>query len=150
GEAAARFGRAGKEETVARRHLVWLAAAGRERSSLLPLLTAAAHDPQTSIRLQAVRALDEFRSTETPAEVFLAALNDADPQVQHAAVVAAFRRFDAVPEAIINGPARSTDTYLRQAATLLMAEKASVDQLGNMLQSGDAPARLAAVLAAGF
>jgi putative heme-binding domain-containing protein len=149
-EAAARFGRADKEDTAARRHLVWLAAAARDHAAVLPLLTAAAHDAQTTIRLQAIRALDEFKSAETPADVFLAALNDADPQVQHAAVVAAFRKFDAVPEAIIKGPARSTDTYLRQAATLLMAEKASVDQLGNMLQSGDAPARLAAALAAGF
>jgi len=31
-----------------------------------------------------------------------------------------------------------------------MAEKSSVDKIGNMLRSGDAPARLAAALAAGF
>ncbi len=58
-------------------------------------------------------------------------------------VLACFRKFDKVPDEIINGAARSSDTYIRQAATLLMAEKSSVDQLGNMLQSGDAPARLA-------
>src|SRR5262249_21235357 len=67
-----------------------------------------------------------------------------------AAVLAAFRKFDKVPDQIITGAARSHDTYLRQAAALLMAEKSNVDQLGNMLQSGDTPARLAAVLAAGF
>src|SRR5262249_24162293 len=117
---------------------------------VMPLLAGAARDPASAIRLQAVRALDEFKSAETPADVFLAALNDADLQVQHAAVVAAFREFDSVPHALIKGRARSTETYLRQAATLLMAEKASVDQLGNMLQSGDTLARLAAVLATGF
>src|SRR5262249_21770323 len=130
--------------------LLWLAAANPDHATVLPLLINGARDPQNTIRLQAIRALDEFHSAETPAGLFLAALSDPDPQVEHAAAVAAFRKVGRVPEAIIKGPARSTDTYLRQAATLLMGEKASVDQLGNMLQSGDAPARLAAVLAAGF
>src|SRR5262249_33934657 len=134
-EAASRFKHAEKEPR-ARGHLVWLAAAARDNAVVMPLLTFAARDPESALRLQAVRALDEFKSAETPADLFLTALNDADPQVQHAAVVAAFRKFDTVPEAIISGPARSTDTYIRQAATLLMADKANVDQLGNMLQSG--------------
>ncbi len=148
-EAVARLSRTANDR-AARRHLVWIAASSRNNAGSLPALLEAARDTDSSTRLQAIRALDEFKSRETPAEVFLAALNDADLQVQHAAVVAAFRKFDQVPDEIIKGPARSHDTYLRQAATLLMAEKSSVDKIGNMLQSGDAPARLAAVLAAGF
>jgi putative heme-binding domain-containing protein len=130
-------------------NLVWIAGSGRSQDAVEQVLKIA-RDKSGSIRLQALRALDEFASQETPADLFLAALNDPDPQIQHAAVLAAFRKFDKVPEAIIAGAARSSDTYLRQAAALVMAEKSSVDQLGNMLQSGDAPARLAAVLAAGF
>ncbi len=148
-EAVARLSRAAND-SAARRHLVWIAASTRNNDGALPALLDAARDTDSSIRLQAIRALDEFKSRETPAEVFLAALNDANPQVQLAAVVAAFHKFDEVPDEVIKGPARSHDTYLRQAGTLLMAEKLSVDKIGNMLQSGDAPARLAAVLAAGF
>jgi pantothenate kinase type III len=48
------------------------------------------------------RALDEFASQDTPAEFFRSALNDPDPQVQHAAVLAAFRKFDKVPDEVIN------------------------------------------------
>ncbi len=142
--------KAARPDDPARTNLVWIAAAGRNVDGVVKTLTAAAHDNSGSIRLQVIRALDEFASPETPAEFFRAALNDPDLQIQHAAVLAAFRKFDKVPEEVIAGALRSHDTYLRQAAALLMAEKSNVDQLGNMLQSGDAPARLAAVLAAGF
>jgi putative heme-binding domain-containing protein len=149
GEALSRLNDA-RTDDPARTSLVWIAAASDDSEAVEQALTKAATDSPGSMRLQAVRALDEFASAETPAEFFRSALNDSDPQVQHAAVLAAFRKFEKVPDEIIAGAARSHDTYLRQAAVLLMAEKSSVDQLGNMLQSGDAPARLAAALAAGF
>lgn len=148
-EAIARLN-AARPEDPARSSLVWLAAAGKNWNAALPALTRAAHDGAASIRLQAIRALTEFSPREAPPELIREVLGDEDPQVQHAAVLAGFRSAGTVPDEIIQGAARSSDTYLRQAATLLMAEKASVDRLGNMLQSGDAPARLAAVLAAGF
>src|SRR5205807_1790772 len=103
GEAVTRLGRAAND-SAERRHLVWIAASSKNNSGAFPALIDAAHDPESSIRLQAVRALDEFKSRETPAQVFLAALNDADPQVQLAAVVAAFRKFDQVPDEVIKGP----------------------------------------------
>jgi putative heme-binding domain-containing protein len=147
-EAVSRLARAAGNMPL-RRHLIWIAASSQDKNALSALIDAA-RESESSIRLQAIRALDEFKSKATPDELFLSALNDADQQVQHAAVLACFRKFDYVPDEVIKGPARSRDTYIRQAATLLMAEKSSVDKIGNMLQSGDAPARLAAVLAAGF
>jgi putative heme-binding domain-containing protein len=149
GDAVARL-RGAARNAPERGHLIWIAAADRNITRALPALFAAARDSESSIRLQAIRALDEFKSRETTPELILSGLTDSDPQVRQAAVLACFRKFDKVPDEVIRGPARSGDTYIRQAATLLMAEKSSVDQIGNMLQSGDAPARLAAVLAAGF
>ena len=149
GEAIRRLKDASPDDP-ARASLVWLAGARSNGKAGVAALVSAAHDKSASIRLQAIRALDEFASHETPTDVFRDALSDPDPQVQHAAVLAGFRNFDSVPDEVISGAGRSHDTYIRQAATLLMAEKSSVDQLGNLLQSGDAPARLAAVLAAGF
>ncbi|MBI3875907.1 MAG: c-type cytochrome, partial [Verrucomicrobia bacterium] len=48
------------------------------------------------------------------------------------------------------GPALSKDTYIRQAATLLLAEKATPDQLGGWCASTNTATRLAGVLASGF
>jgi putative heme-binding domain-containing protein len=130
--------------------LVWIAAASSKSGDALPALIAAAAHRDASVRLQAIRALGEFAPQDVPESLLIGALKDADPLVQHAAVLALFGRRGSVPPEIVNGPARSDDTYLRQAATLLMAEKGTYDLFGNLTQSGDAKARLAGVLAAGF
>ncbi len=54
-----------------------------------------------------------------------------------------------VPDEVVAGPARATDTYLRQAATLLLAERATPDRLAALCRASDAATRLAGVLAAG-
>jgi hypothetical protein len=53
------------------------------------------------------------------------------------------------PDEVVTGPARDQDSYLRQAATLLLAEKASLDRLAKLTRDGDAATRLAGVLAVG-
>ncbi|MES2789429.1 MAG: hypothetical protein V4719_07395, partial [Planctomycetota bacterium] len=134
-------------------HWPWLVAnAARAGTSGVFATLAASSNPQ--IRLQAVRAWDEL-ATRQPAN--LAAnvekwLQDASPQIQHAAVMACFHpgAISEIPAAILTGPALSDDTYLRQTATLLIAERGSFDTIGNLCQNENPKTRLAGVLAAGF
>ncbi len=130
-------------------HLPWLAAASR-RAEALPLLVAATKHANPDVRLQAIRALAQFRELGASGQVFAAALADSDAQVQHAAIVALFDRTEPLPELLLTGPARSSDTYLRQLSAFLIAERASSEQLDRLLDSPDAAERLAGVLALGF
>lgn len=140
---------AAKPHAPAREHLVWLAAAnGSQRSARA--IRSASRDQDPMVRLQAIRALTEFSSLGGKPEEFLAGLNDPDPQVQHAAVLGLFNFPGPVAAEVIQGPARSRDTYLRQAAALLLAEKASLADLALLCKSSDAAVRLAGVLAVGF
>jgi len=129
-------------------HIVWLAAASRQAEGLLGKVSA---DPKSALRLQALRALGEF---ERPSADFVAGfVADSDPQVRHAALVALFACEGSLPKGVVEGPeapARSDDTYLRQIATLLLAERASLSRLENLCQDADPATRLAGVLAAGF
>ncbi len=148
GEAISRL-HAADARDPAMMHLPWLAAAsGRPeaRAALLPLVKH--QDP--NVRVQAVRVLGEFRDLNASADVFSAALADSNPQVQHAAVVALFDRREPLPEGLFAGPARSQDTYLRQASAFLLAQRATTDQLDRLLGAADASERLAGVLAVGF
>lgn len=131
-------------------HLLWLAgAAGTGEARALVRL--ALDSPDAQARLQAVRILDEYLpASESRREGFTRALADADAQVRHAAVVAFFKCDGEPPPEVIRGPARGEDTYLRQAATLLLAEKVSLDHLAGLCRSRDRATRLAGVLAAGF
>ena len=84
----------------------------------------------------------------------LAAISDPDPRVQDAALLACFSPDealnDAVWAAIIHGPARSSDTYLRQPAAFLLAQRGTLAQLQSLTAGDDAATRLAGILAAGF
>ena len=77
------------------------------------VLVELARAPDATLRLQAIRALAEFRQLQPLRDVFEQAVNDPDPKVCHAAVVAFFDLEGPVPQQIIKGPARSTDTYSR-------------------------------------
>jgi putative heme-binding domain-containing protein len=148
-EAADRLTRA-KAAHPALPHLLWLAGAGKTERAW-DALTALVRSDDAQVRFQAVRAVDEFfRPGERRREILTRALTDADPQVRHAAVVGFFKDDAEAPEEIVTGPARGTDTYLRQAATLLIAEKASTDRLARLCQAKDPATRLAGVLAVGF
>lgn len=151
-QAGARLQRAGKDDP-AREHLIWLAAAAAPSASpdaarrLGQRLGELARHGDDMQRLQAVRALTEFRALQATVDL----LDDPNPQVQHACLLSCFDRdFESVATAVISGPARSRDTYLRQAAALLLAEKAPLDRLAELCDSDESRTRLAGVLAAGF
>lgn len=130
-------------------HLPWLAAASRQpeaREALVSL--AASHDP--ALRTQALRALAEFRDLHAEPSLFATALKDEHAPAQHAAIVALADRKDPLPATLLDGPAVSSDTYLRQASAFLLAERASAADLDALLGSTDARQRLAGVLAVGF
>lgn len=133
----------------ARNHLIWLAAALDERDVGIELGQLAIRGSADE-SLQAVRAIAEYANLGGDPEFFTEVLQSADPQVQLAALVGLFSHHDTVPEAVIAGPARSKDTYLRQAATLLLAEAAPLGTLEEMCSSSDTATRLAGVLATGF
>lgn len=147
-EAGQRLRRAALDDP-GRAHLVWLAAASRRRD-FGDELVALTKDKDADIRLQAVRALTEFDATDAPREVFSAALRDSDPQVQHAALLAYFRLDGALADEMLKQSARSDDSYLRQTAALLLAERAPCDTLAELCASADTEGRLGGVLAVGF
>ena len=136
-----------KSDDPALEHLVWLSATpGEVTATLTPFVT----HPRVTVRLQAIRAIAEFDHLASK-EILTKALGDTDAQVRHAALVGLFSSTgDAIPDEVVRGPARSNDSYLRQAAALLLAEKAPLDRLEKLCADSDAPTRLAGVLAAGF
>jgi len=77
-------------------------------------------------------------------------LGDANPQVQLAAVDGLFNTTGALPRELFDGPARSDDSYIRQAACRLLARRGTLSQLQTLCGSTDKKARLAGVLAAGM
>jgi putative heme-binding domain-containing protein len=132
-------------------HLPWLAAASRDPAAQQMLTQLVKHsDP--AVRLQAVRVLGEHFPDDSSRPPLMIALADKNPQVQHAAVLAFFtlRTRAPLPGEIISGPARGDDTYLRQAAALLLAERAPLERLAVLCGADDPRTRLAGVLAAGF
>jgi len=140
-------------------HMLWLAAAWHRGSTgetsrvvVAGLKLYRLHkDPM--MRLQAVRALGDVFPNETETRsVLMKALQDENLQVRHAAVVGLFHVVKPrdLFRQIADGPARSKDTYIRQAAVLLLAEAASLKQIGELCAATDSTTRLAGVLAAGF
>ncbi len=130
-------------------HLPWLAGASAdpEASRLLVELTNHSDD---NVRLQAIRALAEFPRLSASRQVFVRALSDPNDRVRHHALLAFFNLDDPLPDELVRGPARSQDSYLRQSAALLLAERASTERLRELCRSDDAATRLAGVLAIGF
>ncbi len=130
--------------------LIWLAA--QSGAGSLHLISLTAH-PEPRVRAQAIRALTEFPDQIRGEPIFTPSLQDPDPHVQHAGILAHYSskvQWDnAIRQVIERGPARSDDTYLRQAATLLLAERATLKQLETMCLSRDVATRMASVLAIG-
>jgi putative membrane-bound dehydrogenase-like protein len=135
-----------KEDAAETPHLIWLnaaAKAGRE------LLKRDFKDP--ALRLQVCRAVGEGTGVTALGQrkTLIKYLADANAQVRLAALAGLFRVDGDLPEEVL-ALARDKDTYLRQAATLLLAEKTPLDRLGQVMEEKDAATRLAGVLAAGF
>ena len=137
------------ERDPARLHLPWLAAASGSIEARR-LLVETTRRADANLRLQAIRALAEFRQLRAPDDTFVAALDDDAPAVQLAALSALFASNGPLPIDKVAGLAASDDTYLRQTAAKLLAHRATFDDLAKLAASRDAALRRAAVLAAGF
>jgi putative heme-binding domain-containing protein len=143
-------------EDPAARHLPWLVASGPGGPGTRVLETLASQHQDPTVRLQALRAYGEVAPQFTTDKETWAAkwMKDENPQVQQAAVTLCFNGSNkpitpAALEALVAGPAVSDDTYQRQAATFLIAERGGFDTIGNLCQNGNPKVRLAGVLAAG-
>lgn len=130
-------------------HLPWLIGA-LETDAAFDTLRQLAGSSDARVRLQAIRALGEFGSASTPEAYFVARLDDRDPQVQLAALVALFRYSGNPPGRVANGPARSADSYLRQTSATLLARRGNVELFECLCGHSETLTRLAGVLAAGF
>ena len=73
-----------------------------------------------------------------------------NPQVAHAALIGLFDRCEDFPREAIFRLAENGDSFVRQTAVQLLAEKASLAELQQLSESTRSPARLAGVLALGF
>ena len=134
---------------LAAAHLPWLVGRLATPEAFAELQKFAKSNQQVA-RLQAVRALAEFATGSLPETYFAELLDDHDPQVQLAAIDALTRYPGTPPRQLVDGPARSSDGYLRQASTTLLAHRGNVELFRELGQSADHARRLAAVLAAGI
>ncbi|HEX4149968.1 MAG TPA: hypothetical protein VHY20_13310, partial [Pirellulales bacterium] len=139
-----------EKSTTTLEHLIWLAAGLHQPEVGAHLNNLVRSDAPQAVRLQALRALCETPELHAPRELFAGALGDKDPQLQLAALVALFKFPGPPPAEVASGPACSSDTYLRQLATLLLAEKSTLAELETLAKASSAASRLAATLAIGF
>lgn len=144
-EAAGRLGHAPAGSSL-QSSLIWLAVAGGGSQQLERLAVS----PNEKTRLQVVRAIARFGSQENACKVCENALTDADPQVVLAALIGVFDRCEDFPRAPVIALAESDDSFLRQTAVQLLAEKATLPELQKLAESNDAKERLVGVLALGF
>jgi len=126
--------------------LLWLAAVGGATKEIEPF-AASRND---NARLQAIRALSRFGSPGATCGILEKALADPNLQVAHAALIGLFDHCGDFSREPIFGLAESGDSFLRQTAVQLLAEKASLAELQQLSESTRPPARLAGVLALGF
>jgi len=130
-------------------HLPWLAGmSGQPRAA--ELLSELTHHSDSDARLQTLGALADFSQLKASRDIFVEALADASTQIQRAAIHGIDRTPGPVPAAVLKGPARSTDTYLRQGAAFFVAERGTLQQIRTLCTSDDAAGRLAGILSAGF
>lgn len=126
--------------------LLWLAAAGGETKAVEPFVASS----NANARLQAVRALSRFGAEPATCGLLEKALADTNLQVAHAALIGIFDHCGDFPRKSVLRLAESSDSFLRQTAVQLLAEKAPLAELERLCESTRPPARLAAVLALGF
>jgi len=135
-----------KSDSVLQNHLLWLAAAAGATDQVAKF----AESSDENSRCQSIRALTRFSKAPSDYDLFVKALADKTPRVVHSALIGIFDRFERVPEEAVLGLARGDDSYLRQTAAQLLAEKIPLSHIQRLAESPDAKTRLAAVLAAGF
>lgn len=142
-------------------HLLWMLAANRKKTAAKNL-----HELwETSLpecRASVVRAICESMLAKQNDHVysrpdrdslfpFRLCLDDPNPFVQHAGLIALLETRQSFDETKVRTDfAQSTDTYLRQAAVLLLAERGRQSDFQFLVSQADAASRLGGVLAAGF
>lgn len=170
---AARLGNSSAEtlrdvDQTAGNHLIWLAAAGRS-SRGTDLLCQFARQGPLPLRWQAIRALcdiaarpgrnpDSAEKNGPPPEIshaafrplFLSGLNDSDPRIRLAALAYFFNSAVEFPLREVAHAGATDDTYLRQTAARLLAQRANAGELTPLTQASDPALRLIGVLAAGL
>lgn len=142
--APARLARS-RPDAPAHGHLIWLAAAAGAAGPVADLLG----NPTAETRHQALRALNRF-AAPLDAGRLAAALDDADFQVVHAALVALHE--SATPAALLPRVlewARSDERRLRQVAVQTLAVNLPLADLCSLCASADAATRRAGLLVAG-
>ncbi|HUY34261.1 MAG TPA: TIM barrel protein [Pirellulales bacterium] len=137
------------ENDPALMHLPWIAGQEGSRRAGRWLRKLSKH-PRSKVRSQAVRALAEFPRLKPPREGFVQALGDDRTAVRLAALAHFFTADGSLPFAEVVVMAGSRDSYLRQTACLLLARRATVDEINHLSHSDDEAERLAGVLAAGM
>ena len=143
------------DNNPALKHLPWLLASKPSEAGAEVLKKLANEHSDPNVRLQALRAYGSLPAELTSDKSVLLTrwLKDESPQIRHTAVTLCFDGTGPIaPEhlaEIVAGPAVSDDTYQRQAATLLIAERGTFDTIGNLCQNEEPKVRLAGVLAAG-
>ncbi len=138
-----------KSDDPASRHLPWLAGASGSKRAAAALVRGATNK-DADIRLMAIRVLAEYPKLPTNRDVFTQALKDPDARMRLAGLGFFLRSTEMPVLADVVKQARSEDTYLRQPATQLLARRATMENLKELLKSRDAPTRLAGVLAVGI
>jgi len=143
-EASRRFQQA-PEATASTTHLLWLVAASGKLDLIAPLVSSA----QPTTRLQALRALANFAGSPDRV-MFEKALDDANPQVVHTALVALREHFTELDaQARVITLAQSEDRLLRQAAVQLLARRLTLAAIQKLCESTAPTERLAGILIAG-
>jgi putative heme-binding domain-containing protein len=149
-------------------HLIWLTSAARNERALA-LLRRLAEETNPDTRWQALRALAQFAGSagsawqpaqrpEGPAvnlagdlqAMFARALADSDARVRLTALTFFIETTAELPVAAIAAAGNSDDTYLRQTAARLLAQRALLADLNSLMTASDAGMRIVGTLAAGM
>ncbi len=126
--------------------LIWLAAACGERKEV-ERLTVSTND---NARLNAIRALIQFGRPGEDCGLLEKSLRDPNPQIALAALIGVFDCCPTFPREPVFALAANSDSFLRQTAVQLLAERATLGELQQLSESARPALRLAGVLALGF
>jgi putative heme-binding domain-containing protein len=155
-------------EEVQFNHLVWLTAAARSVRAV-KVLRSLAEMKTPVVRWQALRALAYLaasaseawqppRKAEAPQEslaavltpIFVAGLSDSEPAARLTSLNFFIDTHESFRPAIVAATGRTEDTYLRQTAARLLAQRDSIEGLQSLVESSDRATRLVGVLATGL
>jgi len=131
-------------------HTVWLWAAAFGEKTADGLATMYAYSIRPEVRLQVIRAIAEFPPSPQLLRHFQNARADSSPEVRRAALTW-FMDAEVPPplkEAI--AAAQENELYLRQAGLTLLARRAKLSDLEQLVESTDAAKRLVGVAAVGI